>query len=177
MIKFEPLFYPNNYQDYNNPLYKKKIMELTKKIEIINRKARHEFEFLYTLEAGIMLQGTEIKSIRLAQVNMSDSYCLIKGGELFLDKLHISEYKYGTYNNHEPKRRRKLLISKIELRKLHAKVKEKGFTIVPYRLYINSRGLAKLEIALAKGKKSFDKRNTLKEKDMKRELDRNMKRL
>ena len=154
---------------------KQRIMEISNKVEIINRKARHEFEFLYTLEAGVMLQGTEIKAIRLGHVNMSDAYCIIKDGELFLDKMHISEYNYGTYNNHEPKRRRKLLISKGELRKLHAKVKEKGFTIVPYRLYINDRGLAKLEIALARGKKSYDKRDSLKEKDMKRELDRNMK--
>lgn len=119
-----------------------------------------------------MLQGTEIKSIRAGKVNMSDAYCLIKNGELYLYNMHISEYKYGTYNNHEPKRVRKLLIKKMELKKMHNKVKEQGLTIAPYRLYLSERGLAKLEIALAKGKKSFDKRESLKERDSKRSLDR-----
>lgn len=119
-----------------------------------------------------MLQGTEIKSIRAGKVNMSDAYCLIKNGELYLYNMHISEYKYGTYNNHEPKRVRKLLIKKTELKKMHNKVKEQGLTIAPYRLYLSERGLAKLEIALAKGKKSFDKRESLKERDSKRSLDR-----
>ncbi len=150
-------------------------MKFDAKIEIINRRARHEYEFLYTIEAGIMLQGTEIKAIRLGLVNMGDAYCIVKDSELFLDKMHISEYKYGTYNNHDPKRRRKLLVKKTELRKMHNKVKEQGFTIVPYRLYLNERGFVKLEIALAKGKKSYDKRESLKEKDMKRDIDRNYK--
>lgn len=150
-------------------------MKFVKNVEIINKKAKHEFSFLYTIDAGILLQGTEIKSIRLAKVNMSDAYCLIKKGELFVNNIHISEYKYGTYNNHEPKRPRKLLIKKLELKKLHTKVKEKGFTIVPYRLFISDRGFAKLEIALAKGKKDFDKRHTLKEKDAKRDMARTLK--
>lgn len=147
-------------------------MKLHSNIEIVNKKAKHEYHFLYTLEAGIMLQGTEIKSIRAGKVNMSDAYCLIKNGELYLYNMHISEYKYGTYNNHEPKRVRKLLIKKTELKKMHNKVKEQGLTIAPYRLYLSERGLAKLEIALAKGKKSFDKRESLKERDSKRSLDR-----
>lgn len=147
-------------------------MEIKKNIEIINKKATHEFSFIYTLEAGLVLQGTEIKSIRAGRVNMSDAYCLVKGGELFLYNMHISEYKYGTYNNHEPKRPRKLLVKKLELKKMHGKVKEQGFSIVPYRLFISDRGFAKLEIALAKGKKSFDKRDALKERDSKRSLDR-----
>lgn len=150
-------------------------MKLTKKVEILNKKAKHEFHFLYTIDAGILLQGTEIKAIRLGLVNMSDAYCVIKKGELFVNNIHVSEYKYGTYNNHEPKRPRKLLVKKIELKKLHTKVKEKGFTIVPYRLFISDRGFAKLEIALAKGKKDFDKRATLKEKDAKRDLARTLK--
>ena len=147
-------------------------MELKKTVEIFNKKAKFEYHFLLTLEAGLVLQGTEIKSIRASKVNMSDAYCVIKSGELYVNNLHISEYKYGTYNNHEPKRPRKLLVKKIELRKLHNKVKEQGLTIVPYRLFITDRGFAKLEIALAKGKKSYDKRESLKERDSKRQLDR-----
>ncbi|MCP4442561.1 MAG: SsrA-binding protein SmpB [Aureispira sp.] len=150
-------------------------MKLKENKDFVNKKAKHEFSFLYTIEAGIMLQGTEIKSIRMGKVNMSDAYCIIKKGELFVNNIHISEYKYGTYNNHEPKRPRKLLVKKIELKKLHTKVKEKGFTIVPYRLFISDRGFAKLEIALAKGKKDFDKRHSLKEKDAKRDMDRSLK--
>lgn len=150
-------------------------MKMLDKVEIINRRARHEYEFIYTLEAGIMLQGTEIKSIRMGFLNLNDSYCLIVDGQLYLDKLHISEYSHGTYNNHEPRRRRKLLVKGNELRKLHTKVKERGFTIVPYRVYINERGFAKVEIALAKGKKAYDKRESLKEKDVRRDMDRTMK--
>lgn len=147
-------------------------MDLHKNIEIVNKKAKFEYSFSYTLHAGIVLQGTEIKSIRAAKVNMSDAYCLIKNGELFVHNLHISEYKYGTYNNHEPKRIRKLLITKTELKKMHAKVKEQGFSIIPYKLFISERGFAKLEIALAKGKKTYDKRESLKAKDSKRSMDR-----
>lgn len=147
-------------------------MKLNKSIDIFNKKAKHEFTFLLTIEAGLVLQGTEIKSIRLGKVNMSDAYCIVKSGELFVNNLHISEYKYGTYNNHIPKRPRKLLIKKIELKKLHNKVKEQGFSIVPYRLFISERGFAKLEIALAKGKKTYDKRDALKTRDSKRNLDR-----
>ena len=147
-------------------------MNLLKNIEIINKKSKYEYHFLYTLDAGIVLQGTEIKSIRLGKANLSDAYCVVKSGELYINNLHISEYKYGTYNNHIPKRPRKLLVKKIELRKLHTKVKEAGNSIIPYRLYINEKGLAKIEIALAKGKKSYDKRDSLKERDAKRSLDR-----
>jgi SsrA-binding protein len=150
-------------------------MKMLNKVEIINRRARHEYEFIYMLEAGIMLQGTEIKSIRMGFLNLNDAYCLIVDGQLYLDKLHISEYSHGTYNNHEPRRRRKLLVKGNELRKLHGKVKERGFTIVPYRVYISERGFAKVEIALAKGKKAYDKRESLKEKDVRRDMDRTMK--
>jgi SsrA-binding protein len=150
-------------------------MKMLDKVEIVNRRARHEYEFIYTLEAGIMLQGTEIKSIRMGHINLNDSYCIIVDGQLYLDKLHISEYANGTYNNHEPRRRRKLLVKSSELKKLHAKVKERGFTIVPYRVFINERGFAKVEIALAKGKKEYDKRDSIKEKDVKRDLERGAK--
>lgn len=145
-----------------------------KNVEIVNKKAKHEYLFIYTLDAGIVLKGTEIKSIRLAKANMSDAHCVIKsaGTELMLNNMHISEYKYGTYNNHIPKRPRKLLVKKMELKKLYSKVKEQGYTIIPYRLYINEKGLAKLEIALAKGKNTYDKRSTMKQKDAKRDLDR-----
>jgi SsrA-binding protein len=147
-------------------------MDLNKNIVIINKKAKHEYTFLFTIEAGIMLQGTEIKSIRVGKANLSDAYCIIKSGELYVNNMHISEYKYGTYNNHIPKRPRKLLITKLELKKLHNKVKEQGYSIIPYRLFISERGLAKLEIALAKGKNTYDKRDSLKERDSKRTLDR-----
>lgn len=150
-------------------------MEILKKIDIVNKKAKHEYEFLFTIDAGIVLLGTEIKSIRLGHINLNEAYCLIIDGQLYLDKLHISEYSYGTYNNHVPKRRRKLLVKSVELKKLHAKVKEKGFAIIPYRIFINERGYAKVEIALARGKKEYDKRETLKAKDQRRELDRSSK--
>ena len=147
-------------------------MAKEKQIEVINRKAKFEYYFLDEYEAGIVLTGTEIKSIRAGQANLSDAYCVFKKGELYVRNMHISEYKFGTYNNHEPRRIRKLLLSRQELRKLERKVKERGNTIVPYRLYISERGLAKLEIALSKGKKSFDKRASIKEKDNKRDMDR-----
>lgn len=150
-------------------------MEEKLQVEIVNRKAKHLYFFEYTLEAGIVLRGTEIKSIRNGQVNMGDAYCHIKDDGLYLEKMHISEYKYGTYNNHEPMRSRKLLVHKQELKKLNSRVKEKGFSIVPYRVYVNARGHAKVEIALVRGKKSHDKRDSLKQKDLKRELDRQFK--
>ncbi|MBS4058142.1 MAG: SsrA-binding protein SmpB [Bacteroidetes bacterium] len=141
-------------------------------IKIKNKRASFEFFLVEKLVAGIVLTGTEIKSIREGKANLSDSYCTFKNHELFVQALHISEYTYGTYNNHEPKRERKLLLNFRELKKLAVKVKEKGYTIVPVSLFINDRGLAKLEIALAKGKHHYDKREDLKKKDSKREMDR-----
>ena len=143
-----------------------------KKVEIINRKASYDYHFLADFEAGMMLTGTEIKSIRMGEVNLKDAYCLFRKGELFVRSLYIAEYKYGTYNNHETRRIRKLLLHRRELKKLERKVKEKGFSIVPYRLYISERGLAKLEVKLAQGKKSYDKRDSIKERESKRDLDR-----
>jgi SsrA-binding protein len=143
-----------------------------KPIEVLNRRAKHEYTFLDTVEAGIILQGTEIKSIRLNQVNLRDAYCLFKKGELYLKSMYIKEYEHGNISNHEPRRTRKLLLKRSELRKLEKRVKERGFTIVPYRLYLNERGIAKIEIALAQGKKSFDKRESIKQKDQKRDLAR-----
>ena len=141
-------------------------------INIKNRKASHEYEFIDKYVAGIALKGTEIKSIRNSQVSMSDSYCVFIVEELWIRNLHISEYLNGGYINHEPKRERKLLLKRTELEKIHGKVKTKGVTIIPLRLFVNEKGRAKVEIAVAKGKKLFDKRESLKEKDNKRNLDR-----
>jgi SsrA-binding protein len=142
------------------------------KVEIINRRAKFEFEFLSVLEAGIKLTGTEIKSIREGNVNLRDSYCLFKNGELFLHSMFIAEYNYGNQFNHEERRVRKLLLKKAELKKWEKKIKEKGLTIIPYKLYINDRGFAKVELALGQGKKTYDKRDTIKQKDLKRDMDR-----
>jgi SsrA-binding protein len=141
-------------------------------VNISNKKAFFEFEILEKFVAGIILTGTEIKSIRQGKVNMSDAFCAFISGELFLRNMHISEYELGTHYNHEPKRMRKLLLQKKELRKLLTKVKEKGLTIVPLKLFIGNTGYAKIEIGLAKGKKIHDKRESIKEKDLKREMSR-----
>jgi SsrA-binding protein len=144
-------------------------------INVKNRKATFEYELIEKFVAGMQLAGTEIKSIRNGKVNLSDAYCQFYSGELYATNIHISKYEMGTHSNHEAKRDRKLLLNKKELQKLDRKTKESGFTIVPTRLFINDRGLAKLEIALARGKKMYDKRETLKQKDSKREMDRMMK--
>lgn len=141
-------------------------------MEVVNKKARYEYAFIDTYEAGIQLLGTEIKSIRAGYVNLNDAYCLFKDGELTLRSLYVKEYAFGNHDNHDARRTRKLLLRKQELRKLEKRVKERGFTIVPYRLYINERGLCKVEIALAQGKKAYDKRDSIKQKDQKRDLDR-----
>ncbi len=146
------------------------------KIEIRNKKASFEYEFLENYTAGIVLTGTEIKSIRAGKASLVDSYCYFSGGELYVKNMHIAEYFYGSYNNHLARRDRKLLLNKKELRKLQRGIQETGFTIVPVRMFINERGLAKVVIALAKGKKQYDKRETLKEKDDKRMMDRMFKR-
>jgi SsrA-binding protein len=144
----------------------------SRRVTIINRKAKFEYHFLTEIEVGIMLTGTEIKSIRDGNANLKEAYCAFKDGELYIRNMHISEYKYSSHNNHDPVRTRKLLLKKAELKKLERKVKEKGLTIVPYKLYISERGFAKVLIELAQGKKSFDKRETIKSRDSKRELDR-----
>ena len=141
-------------------------------VSIRNRKASYEFSFIDTYTAGMQLQGTEIKSIREAKVNMQDAFCFFKGEELFVRQLHISPYAQGTHYNHVSDRERKLLLNKKELEKLNAKSQEKGLAIIPIRLFISDRGFAKLEIALAKGKKIHDKRDSIKDRDTKRELDR-----
>ena len=146
---------------------------MQKKINIQNKKARFEFEILDKYTAGIVLTGTEIKSIRLSKASIAESFCEFNdNGELFVVNMSIEEYAFGNYQNHRPKATRKLLLNKRELKKLEKEVKNVGLTIVPLRLYINDNGFAKLEIALAKGKKLYDKRDTIKDRDNKRDLDR-----
>jgi len=142
------------------------------KVNIKNRKASFEYQFIDKYVAGIMLLGTEIKSIRNNQANISDAHCIFIEDELFVKNLHIAEYSNGGRSNHEPKRARKLLLNRQELRKMLVKVKQKGMSIIPIRLFINEKGKAKLEIALAKGKKIYDKRESIKKKDMEREIER-----
>jgi SsrA-binding protein len=142
------------------------------KIEILNRKATFEYYFVQEYDAGIMLTGSEIKSIRSGNANLSDAYCLIENGEMWVRNLYIAEYEFGSETNHLTRRTRKLLLRKPELRKLDRGVREKGSTIVPFKLYISDRGFAKLSIALARGKKMFDKRETIKEREGKRDMDR-----
>ena len=150
-------------------------MTLQQNINIKNKRASFDYEFIEKYIAGLVLLGTEIKSIRLGKVSLNDAYCHFLSGELFVKNLSISEYEFGTCNNHEVRRERKLLLSKRELYKLERKVKESGLTIVPVRLFLNGKGLAKLEIALSRGKANFDKRQSLKTKDAKREMDRDRK--
>lgn len=145
-------------------------------INIKNKKARYEYTILDKYEAGIQLLGTEIKSIRDGKASLVESYCYFKGDELYVKSMHIAEYSHGSDNNHEPLRERKLLLHKRELKKLQDNLTKGGNnTIVPLRLYLNERGIAKLEIALATGKKLYDKRASIKDKDMKREHDRRLK--
>jgi SsrA-binding protein len=141
-------------------------------IRIKNKKASYQYNLEEKYLAGIQLTGTEIKSIRAGKVSLAESYCSFIGDELFVVNMHIAEYELGTAYNHEPKRDRKLLLTKKELKKLSTKVREKGYTIIPTLMFINDKGLAKLEIALARGKKYFDKREDIKKKDIKRELER-----
>ncbi len=150
---------------------------MNNKINIKNKKAYYNYQLSEFYTAGIVLLGTEIKSIRQGKLNFVDPFCIFKNGELWLKGMHISEYTYGTINNHEPKRERKLLLNQKELLKLNRKITEKGFTIVPTRCFINENGYAKIEIALARGKKLYDKREVLKKKDSKRDIDRMSKEL
>ena len=142
------------------------------KVEIRNKRASFDYEFLETYVAGIVLVGTEIKSIRAGKASLVDAYCYFVGNELFVKGMNVATYFWGSWGQHEPLRDRKLLLTRRELRHLHQAVKEKGLTIVATKLFISDDGYAKLVVALARGKKEFDKRNTIKEKDMRREMDR-----
>ncbi len=145
---------------------------MKKEVSIKNKKAKFEYELLDKYTAGIQLFGTEIKSIRNNNARISESFCEVKDGEVYVVNMNIDEYKYGTHYNHEPKRTRKLLLNKKEIKKIIDKTKDKGMTIVPTKLFLNDKGWAKLNIAVAKGKKLYDKRNALKERDSKRDIDR-----
>lgn len=145
---------------------------MANKLNIRNKKASFEFFLLEKFIAGMVLTGTEIKSLRSGKASINEAYCAFVKGELFVRNMNISEYEYGTYNNHEPKRERKLLLTSRELKKLESALNEKGLTLIPTFLFINDKGLAKMEIALAKGKKLYDKRETLKQKDNKRDMER-----
>ncbi len=140
----------------------------------VNRKARHEYSILQTFEAGLVLQGTEVKSLRQGKANLVDSYATLKNGEVWLIGAHISEYTQGNINNHIPTKDRKLLLNKSEIRRLIGKVKEKGLTLVPLRLYFKN-GKVKVELALAKGKKVYDKRESIAKRDLQREQERRIK--
>ncbi len=141
-------------------------------INIPNKKATYEYHILERYDAGIVLKGTEIKAIRESKVSFADSFCAFIGHELYLRNLSIAEYSHGTYANHNPKADRKLLLHKRELTKLRDKVKEKGLSIIPLRIYTNENNMAKVEIALAKGKKLYDKRQAIKEREQKRDINR-----
>lgn len=146
---------------------------MQKQLNIQNKRARFEYELIEQYTAGIVLTGTEIKSIRLGKASIADSFCEFNAqGELFVINMTVQEYEWGTRYNHRPKAERKLLLQKRELRKLHKEVKNVGLTIVPLRLFISDKGYAKLVIALAKGKKLYDKRETIKDRENKRDLDR-----
>ncbi|MCC8034465.1 MAG: SsrA-binding protein SmpB [Rikenellaceae bacterium] len=144
-------------------------------ITIKNKRAAFDYEILETWTAGIVLTGTEIKSLRLGKASMVDCYCYVDRGEIYLRGLNISEYHWGTYNNHQPRRDRKLLLQKREINKIARALQDKGLTVVGMRVFINDRGLAKAVIGLGRGRKSYDKRDYIKEKDIKRELDRTFK--
>jgi len=143
--------------------------------EIKNRSVYHEYFIDTKYEAGMVLLGTEIKSMRTGKVSFNDSYCLVTDGEVWLKSLNIAQYSHGTTNNHDPVRDRKLLLNKREINKIVAKLKEKGYTLVPLKIFINSKNLAKIEIGLAKGKKLHDKRESIKQKDVEREMKRYVK--
>ena len=144
-------------------------------MEIKNRQAFFDFFIDDRFTAGLVLTGTEVKSIRAGKVSFNDSYCIFHNGELWIRSLHISEYSHGTINNHDPIRERKLLLNRRELKKLETKIKEKGYTIVPLRLFFNEKSLVKIEIGLGKGKKLHDKRDTIKQRDTEREMKRYIK--
>lgn len=154
---------------YNTPLAK---VKYSSRPTISNRAASYEYHFIERYTAGIVLTGTEIKSVRAGKIQLQDAYCIFYGGELFVRNMQINSYDFGSYNNHDPKRSRKLLLTRKELRKLKSKSEESGTTVIPVKLFFNDRNFAKLDIALAKGKKTFDKRESIKERDVERQTRR-----
>ncbi len=147
----------------------------TNQITIKNKRASFDYELLETFTAGIVLTGTEIKSIRLGKASLVDTFAIVERGEVWVKNMYVAEYAFGTYNNHAPRRDRKLLLNRKEIRRLQTATKDRGFTIVPTRLYINERGLAKLALAIARGKKEYDKRQSIREREDRREMDRMFK--
>ena len=145
------------------------------RINIKNKRAYFDYEILEKFTAGIVLTGTEIKSIRMGKVSLADSYCYIRDGEVFVKNMNIAEYKFASHYNHDPERDKKLLLEKSEIRKLSRKTRETGLTMIALRIFISDRGYAKLDIALAKGKKLYDKRESIKQKDTRRQLERMQK--
>ncbi|MCL2738327.1 MAG: SsrA-binding protein SmpB [Bacteroidales bacterium] len=141
-------------------------------IEIKNKRAGFEYEFIESFTAGIVLSGSEIKSIRLGKASLVDAYCYFVGSELYVKHMHVADYWWASFNQHDPKRERKLLLNRKELRKLQRNVREKGLTIIATRLFIAQNGFAKLNISLARGKREYDKRHTIKEKDIRRDMER-----
>lgn len=144
-------------------------------IDIRNRQAYYDYFIEDKYDAGMVLTGTEVKSLRSGRASFNDSFCYINGGELWVKSLHIAEYSHGTANNHDPVRERKLLLKKKEIRKIEAKIKEKGISVVPLRMYFSEKGLVKMEIGLGKGKKMYDKRETIKQRDTEREMKKFLK--
>jgi SsrA-binding protein len=144
-------------------------------MEISNRSAYHEYFIEDKYVAGLVLAGTEVKALRAGKASFNDAYCFFHKGELWIKSLHISEYSHGTVNNHIPTQERKLLLQKKELKRMESKIKEKGVTIVPLRIFFNEKGFAKMEIGLGKGKKLHDKRETIRERDVQREMKRHLK--
>lgn len=143
--------------------------------ELRNRQATHEYFIDARYVAGMVLLGTEVKSLRDGRASFNDAYCLLHKGEIWVKSLHIAEYSHGTVNNHDPLRDRKLLLEKREIRKIESRLKEKGYTLIPLRIFFNENGLVKMEIGLAKGKKLHDKRDSIKQKDVEREMKRYLK--
>ena len=147
----------------------------TNQITIKNKRASFDYELLETFTAGLVLTGTEIKSIRLGKASLVDTFAIVEHGEVWVKNMYVAEYFFGTYNNHAPRRDRKLLLNRTEIRRLQTAAKDRGFTLVPTRLFINERGLAKLVLAIARGKKEYDKRQSIRERDDRREMDRMFK--
>jgi SsrA-binding protein len=148
------------------------VPKLSNTVNIENRRAKFDYQFIEKFTAGLVLKGTEIKAIREGKAALSDSYCYFVNGELFIRNMHISEYSEASFSSHDPLRDRKLLLTKTEISKLLKKIKDQGLSIIPVKLFIGEKGYAKLEIALAKGKKEFDKREDIKKRDIERELNR-----
>jgi len=173
-ITFFDGFYPTGRFLYWHNLFTFMVLmaKETRPIHIDNRRARHEYTIHETLEAGLVLQGTEVKSLREGRANLSDAYARVMNGEVFIIGMHVSIYEMGSYSNHDPVRNRKCLLHAREITKLKSRIEKEGFTLVPLKIYFNEKGIAKVELGICKGKKLHDKRDDIKDREVKRELDR-----